>query len=145
MEKTVNVEAKTILQSFFITRNIDSRCARGNRPARKEEKDPGGKNKSTDFAPADTSSGKQISSTQHASSAHLKKDHCGGPRRKSRQGQDLSAMGVNAIPKKKEDLSQVESSTVERMAILPTSVFKKRNRSQKTSIGLGNLHVNDWC
>ena len=113
MEKTVNVEAKAILQSFSIIRDIDSRCPKGNKPARKEEKDSSGKNKSTDSALADTSSRKQTSSTQQTSSAHPKKDHRGGPRRGRRRGQDSRgqnspATGVNAIPKKEEDLSQVE-------------------------------------
>ena len=118
VEKIVNAEAKAILQSFSITRDIDSRCPRGNKPARKEEKDSGGKNKSTNSAPADTSSGKQKSSTQQASSAHPKKDHRGGLRRgrgrdqdsqgQDSQGQDLPATDVNAIPKKEEDLSQVK-------------------------------------
>ena len=63
VEKAVNAEAKVILQSFSITRDIDSRWPRRNRPIRKEEKDSGGKNKSTNSAPADTSSGKQTSST----------------------------------------------------------------------------------
>ena len=63
VEKTVNVEAKTFLQSSANTRNMDSRCLRGNRPARKEEKNSNRKNKATDSIPADTSSGKQSSST----------------------------------------------------------------------------------
>ena len=113
MEKAVNVEVKAMLQSFSITRNIYSKCPRGNRPARKEEKDSGGKNKSTDSAPANTSSGKQTSSTQQTSSADPKKDHRRGPRRRrgrgqDSRGQDSPATGVNAIPKKEEDLSQVE-------------------------------------
>ena len=37
VEKAVNAEAKAMLQSSASTRNIDSRCLRGNRPARKEE------------------------------------------------------------------------------------------------------------
>ena len=118
VEKAVNAEAKAMLQSSASTRDIDSRCPRGNRPARKEEKDSDGKNKSTDSALADTSSGKQTSSTQQASSAHPKKDYRGGPRRgrgrgqdsrgQDSRGQDSPATGVNAIPKKEEDLSQVE-------------------------------------
>ena len=102
-----------MLQSSSITCDIDSKYPRGNRPAKKEEKDFGGKNKSTDSAPADISSGKQTSSTQQTFFAHLKKDHRGGPQRgrgrgQDSQGQDSPATGVNAIPKKEEDLSQVE-------------------------------------
>ena len=58
VEKAVNAEAKVLLQSSSSTRDINSRCLRGNRPAKKEEKDSGGQNKSTNSAPADTSSGK---------------------------------------------------------------------------------------
>lgn len=39
VEKTFNVEAKTLLQLLSDTREIDSRCACGNRLAKKEEKD----------------------------------------------------------------------------------------------------------
>ena len=59
VEKAVNAEAKALLQLSFSTRNIDSRCFRGNKPARKKEKDSDRKNKSNDSIPADTSSGKQ--------------------------------------------------------------------------------------
>ena len=63
VKKAVNVEAKALLQSSSSTRNMDSRCPQGNRPTKKEEKDFNGKNKSTDSALADISSGKQLSST----------------------------------------------------------------------------------
>ena len=52
---------------------MDLRCSQRNRLMKKEEKDSG-KNKSTDFAPADTSSKKQSSSTQQTFSAKPKKD-----------------------------------------------------------------------
>ena len=108
VKKTVNAEAKTLLQSSASTRDMDSRCPQGNRPAKKEEKNFGGKNKSTDSISADISSGKQSSSTQQASSAHPKKDHRGSPWRERRQDQDSPAMGVNVTPKKeKADFSQV--------------------------------------
>ena len=88
---------------------MDSRYSQGNKPAKKKEKDSSGKNKSTDSTPADTSSEKQSSSTQQTSSAHLKKNHRGGPWRGRRWGQNLPATGVNATPKKEEiDLSQVD-------------------------------------
>ena len=115
VEKAVNAEAKALLQSSASTRDMDSRCPRGNRPARKEEKDS--KNKSADSASADTSSGKQSSSTQQTSSANPKKDqdHQRGSRQqgdRQRQGQshDSPATGVNASTVKKEvkDISQVK-------------------------------------
>ena len=43
----------------------------------------------------------------------------------------------------KKTSSKLSASTVGRRAILPISILKRRNKSQKTSIGLGNLHVND--
>ena len=67
VEKAVNAEAKVILQSSASTHNMDSRCLRENRPAKKEEKDFSRKNKSTDSPSADTSSRKQSSSTQQTS------------------------------------------------------------------------------
>ena len=63
IEKAVNAEAKTLLQSSSNIRHMDSRYFRRNKPAKKEEKDSGKKNKSTDSVFADTSSGKQSSST----------------------------------------------------------------------------------
>ena len=104
VKKAVNAEAKTSLQSPASTRDMDSRCPRGNRAAKREEKDS--KNKSTDSTPADTSSGKQSSSTQQTSSPHPKK---GGSRRGRGRGQNSPATGVNATPRKEEvDLSQVD-------------------------------------
>ena len=98
-----------MLQSFASTRDIDSRCPRGNRPTKKKEMDFGGKNKSIDSTPADTSGGKQSSFTQQTSSTQPKKDHRGGPWRGRGQGQDSSITSINATPKKKEiDLSQVD-------------------------------------
>ena len=59
VEKAVNAEAKAMLQSSSTTRNIDSRCHRENRLAKKKkEKKDSGKNKSIDSAPADIFSGK---------------------------------------------------------------------------------------
>ena len=88
---------------------MDSKCPQRNRPAKKEEKDSSGKNKSNDSIPADTSSGKQSSSTQQTSFAHPNKDHRGGPWCGKRQDQDSSTTGVNATLKKEEiDLSQVD-------------------------------------
>ena len=74
VEKAVNAEAKAGLQSSSSICDMDSRCPQGNRPARKEEKDSGGKNKSINSPFADTSSGKQFFSIQQTSSANPKKD-----------------------------------------------------------------------
>ena len=74
VKKTVNTEAKTMLQSSSNTRNMDLRYPKRNRPAKKEEKNSGGKNKSIDSPSADTSSRKQSFSTQQTSSANPKKD-----------------------------------------------------------------------
>ena len=108
MEKAINAEVKLKLQSSSSTCNMDSKCSRKNKPIEKEEKDSGGKKKFTNSAPADISIGKQTSSTQKASSSHLKKNHRGDLWRKRGRGQDLSATGVNAPPKKEEDLSQIK-------------------------------------
>ena len=104
VEKAVNAETKALLQSLASTRDMDSRCSRRNRPAKREEKHS--KNKSTDFTPANISSKKQSSSTQQTSSPHPNK---GGPRRGKGQSQDSPATGVNTTPKKEEvDFSQVD-------------------------------------
>ena len=115
VEKTVNAEAKALLQSPASTRNIDSRCPRGSRPAKREEKDSGGKNKSTNSTPADTSSRKQSSSARQTSSANPKKDqdHQRGPRRRRGRGHgrnpDSPATSINIVPTKEgRDMSQVE-------------------------------------
>ena len=117
VEKVVNAEAKAMLQSSASTRDMDSRCPRGNRPARKEEKDSSGKNKSTDSPSADTSSRKQSSSTQQTSSYPKKdQDHQRSPRHpegRGRQGCNTNspATGVNIVPTKEEkdrDMSKVE-------------------------------------
>ena len=113
VKKAVNAEAKTMLQSSASIRDIDSRCPRGNRPAKKEDKNSSGKNKSTDSPSADTSSGKQSSSTQQTSS-NPKKDR--GPRRRGGRGgqgrsPDSPATGVNVVPTKEgkdRDMSKVE-------------------------------------
>ena len=64
VEKAVNAEAKALLQPSSSTREIDSKCPRGNRPAKKEEKDSG-RTKSTDTPSADVSSGKHQQSSAH--------------------------------------------------------------------------------
>ena len=74
VEKTVNTEAKAMLQSSSSTRNMNSRCFQGKKLAKNEEKDPGKMNKSTDSPSTDTSSGKQSFSTQQTSFANPKKD-----------------------------------------------------------------------
>ena len=72
VEKAVNAKAKTMLQSSSSTQDMDSTCLWENR--KKDEKDFGGKNKSTDSASTDTSSGKQSSSPQQTFSANPKKE-----------------------------------------------------------------------
>ena len=72
VKKTVNTKAKTMLQSSFSTRDMDSKCPQRNR--KKDKKDSGGKNKSINSTFADTFSGKQSSSTQQTSFANPKKD-----------------------------------------------------------------------
>ena len=58
VEKAVNAEAKALLQSSSSICDLDSQYPHENRPTRKEEKDSGGKNKSTDSPSTDTSSRK---------------------------------------------------------------------------------------
>ena len=110
VKKIVNVEAKTMLQSSSSTRDMDSRCLRGN--TKKDEKDSGGKNKSINSTSVDTSSRKQSFSPQQTSSANPKKDpdqqqssRCCGERRRN-----SFATGINASTVKKEvkNLFQVE-------------------------------------
>ena len=117
VEKAINAEAKAMLQSSASTRDMNSRCPRGNRPAKKEEKDSNRKNKSTDSPSADTSSRKQSFSTQQTSSNPKKdQDHQRGPRHCGRRGEqgrntDSPATGVNTIPKmerKNRDISKVK-------------------------------------
>ena len=117
MEKAINAEVKATLQSSASTRDMDSRCSRGNRPAKKEEKNSSEKNKSTNSSSADTFSGKQFSSTQQTSSNPKKdQDHQRGPRRHGGWGgQDCNidslTTDVNIVPKKERkdrDMSKVE-------------------------------------
>ena len=103
-----------MLQLSASTRNINSRCLRGNKPTKKEERDSG-KNKSIDSSPADTSSEKQLSSTQQTSSINLKKDQVyqRDSWRRGEQGQGHSpnspATSLNIVSKKEErDIFQVE-------------------------------------
>ena len=112
---------------------MDSRCPRENRPTRKEEKDFGGKNKSTDSPFADTSSGKLSSSTQQTSSAKKDQDHQqegsqrrGGQRRQGRS-HNSSVTGVNATAIKKEenDRSQVECYNCHRKGHYATKRLQK--------------------
>ena len=72
VEKAVNAAAKAMLQSSSSTRNMDSKCPQGNRPAKKKENNCGKKNKATNSPFADTSSGKQFFSTQQTTSANPK-------------------------------------------------------------------------
>ena len=144
VKKAVNAKAKALLQSFFSTRDMDSRCFRGNRLAKKEEKDSSRKNKSNNSAPADIFNEKQSFSTQQTFSAHPKKDQRGGFWRRKGQCQDSLATGVNVIPKKEEvDLSQVNCYYCRKKGIMLIGVLRRENKSQKTSIGLRDFYVND--
>ena len=116
VEKTINTEAKAMLQSSTSTCDMDSRCPRGNRPTKKEEKNSSGKIKSTDSPFADTSSGKQSFSTQQTSSNPKKdQDHQQGSRHRGRRGgqgcnTNSPSTGVNVVPTKEKDrdISKVE-------------------------------------
>ena len=46
--------------------------------------------------------------------------------------------------KKKETFLKSIAFIIEKKAIMPTSVFRRRNKSQKTSIGLSSLHIDNW-
>ena len=153
IEKAVNVKAKTILQSSFSTRDMDSRYPRGNRPAKKEEKDSSGKNKSTNSPSANTSSGRQSSSTQQTSSANPKKDqdHQQGPWRRGRWRDKvvtptpLSRVSI-LFPRRKgrtETCPKSNAITVIGKDITSTSVLKIQRKSQKINDGLDDLHAGD--
>ena len=124
---------------------MDSRYPRGNKLVKKENNSRN--NKPTNSAPTDTSNGKQSSSTQQISSLHLKKDqnHRESPWHGRGEGQDSFATGVNITKKKEMTPPKLIAFTTGKSVIMPTGVLKRRNRSEKTSIGLDNLHVNDWC
>ena len=57
IKKAVNIKVKTLLQSSSSTHKMESRCPQGNKPMKKEEKDPK-RTKSIDTLSADTSSSK---------------------------------------------------------------------------------------
>ena len=129
VEKAVNAGAKALLQSPASTRNIDSRCPRGNRPAKKEEKDSGGKNKSTNSTPVDTSNGKQSSPTQQTSSAYLKK---GGSWRRRGQGQNSPATGVNTtLKKEKVNFFQVDCFYCKKKGYYANKCPQKKKQESK--------------
>ena len=48
-----------------------------------------------------------------------------------------------SLLRKKKISTKLSASTVERKAIMLTSVLRKRSKSQKTSSGLGNFYVGD--
>ena len=132
IEKAVNAKAKALLQSSTSTRNIDSRCPWENRPAKKLEKNSGGKNKSTNFVPADTSNSKQSSSIQQTSSAHPKKDYRGGLWRERRRDQNSPAMGINdTLQNKKVDLSQIDCFQYRKKGHYANKYPQKRKQESK--------------
>ena len=73
VKKAVNVKAKAMIQSSSSICEMDPRCPQENRPTKKKKKDFE-KNKYTNLASADTSSRKQLSSTQQTSFPNPKKD-----------------------------------------------------------------------
>ena len=106
-----------MLQSSASIRDMDMRCPKRNKLAKKEEKDFSGKNKFTDSPSANTSSRKQSSSTQQTFSTNPKKDqdHQQGPWRRGKREQGCNtnspATGVNIVPKKEgkdRDMSKVK-------------------------------------
>ena len=49
-----------------------------------------------------------------------------------------------SLSRKKKEISSMSSAlTIGKRTIMPIGIFKRRNRSQKTSGGLGNLYVSD--
>ena len=131
IEKAVDAEAKALLQPPSGTREIDAKCLRGYRPAKKEDKDSG-KNNSVDILPADVPSGKQTSFT------HQKKDqnHQGGPRHRGRQGRrrgpDSSVTGVNITSEKEEkDISYIECFHCRRKGHFANKCPQKKNQESE--------------
>ena len=51
---------------------------------------------------------------------------------------------LTSLPKSKKKTSlNSNTSTIEKRTIMLTNILRKRNKSQKTSKNLGNLHVSD--
>ena len=119
-----------MLQSSSSTRNMDSRCPRGNKPGKKKEKDSDGKNKSIDSTFANISSGKQSSSTQQTSFANPKKDQdhqqegfwCRAGQWRQGCSHNSPATSVNAstVKKKVKDISQIECYNCHQKRHYPT-------------------------
>ena len=132
VEKSVNDEVKTILQSSSSTRNLNSKYPQKNQLAKK--KADSRKNKSTDSPLADTPSGKQSSSTQQTSSAYLEYDqnHCGGLWYGKRQDQDSTTTSDNITPKKeKRDFSQVNCFYCKKKGYYTNRCLQKRKQESK--------------
>ena len=120
VDKTVDAEAKASLQAPSGTREMDSRCPRGQRPTKKEDKDSRDyeKNKSSQNPPTNTSSSGTQSSPAQPKKEQNSRSRQGGSRRQG-QGQNTPATGVNATAIKKEkdkdkdkkDLSNIECYT----------------------------------
>ena len=118
VDKTVDAEAKASLQAPSGTREMDSRCPRGQRPTKKEDKDSRDyeKNKSSQNPPTNTSS----SGTQSSPAQPKKEQNSRSCRREPRQqsqGQNTPTTGVNATAVRKDkdkdikDLSNIECYT----------------------------------
>lgn len=56
----------------------------------------------------------------------------------------LQQMSTSFSGKKKETSSKLNASTIEKKAIISTSIFKRKNKSQKTCIGFTKFHASDY-
>ena len=120
VDKTVDTKAKASLQALSGIREMDSRCLRGQRPTKKEDKDSRDyeKNKSSQNPPTNASSSGTQSSLAQPKKEQNSRSRRGGSRRQG-QGQNTPATGVNATAvrkdkdkdKDKKDLSHVECYT----------------------------------
>ena len=120
VDKTVDAEVKASLQAPSGTREMDSRCPRGQRPTKKEDKNSRDyeKNKSSQNLPTNASSSGTQSSPAQPKKEQNSRSHRGESRRQG-QGQNTPATGVNATAirkdkdkdKDKKDLSHVECYT----------------------------------
>ena len=111
IEKAVNAEAKTLLQSSSNTRKIDSKCPQKSKPDKKEEKD----SKKIKFADSPSANIPYGYSTHQSQINKKNQDHQQWFWRRGEWGQayDSSATGANAnaVKKDKRNISQVECFT----------------------------------
>ena len=150
VDKTVDAKAKTRLQALSGTREMDFWCSWGQQLTKQDDKDfrDYEKNKFSQNPPANSSSNRTQSSL-----AQPKKDQnshsCQGRPWQQGQGQNTPTTSVNATAVKKDkdkdkdkkDLSNIECYTCKQKGHYTNKCPKK---SQKTSVGLDNLHIGDW-